>query len=240
MCSAKKIIFGKPNLTVTRIHMKKNYWLNTFALFIALIFASCSNDDSKKIEASKEQKKDTTTVAETTTPEEEDPLANIPSMCKPFFTEGNKLTFVEERVETTNCFMDEATGEMIDGEPKEKTTRKTIKVEVVKVEKNKKGVWVATLKHNGNFANKWYTDESAIWTDEMAIHFQSDPKPTDRQINEVSVSVYYDKRSASWAYTEQVGDGMYIINFSKTKGVSGFSTSYSNMCETIDVYTRLK
>ena len=220
--------------------MNKIYWLSVFSILISLTFTSCSNEENKKPEATEEQKKDTLTTAETKIPEEEDPLANIPAMCKPFFIEGNKLTFVEERIETTNCSMDQETGEMIDNEPQERKSRKTIKVEVVKVEKNKKGVWVATLKHSGNFPKKWYTDESAIWNDDMAMHFQADPKPTERTKNEVSISVYYDKSIGSWAYGEQVGDGMYITNFNKTKGVVGFSTYYSNMCESIEVFTRLK
>jgi hypothetical protein len=201
---------------------------------------SCGGNSEQKQPTTENQEEKDTTKQQVEEKEEVDTLAGIPGFCKPFFLVGNELTFVQERVETVNCAYDEETGESIDVEPVPKTTKKTIKVTVAKVEKNKKGVWVATLKHNGEFPKKWYTDEKSIWNDEMTGRFPAEPKQKDKEINGVSTSVYFNKTTGCWVYDEQMGDGVSGIHFDDEKGISQFVFGYSNMCESIELYTKLK
>jgi hypothetical protein len=200
---------------------------------------SCGGNKEPK-QPTTETKKEKDTVQEVTeTKEEVDTLAGIPGFCKPFFLVGNELTYVQERTETVNCSYDEETGESVEIEPVPKTTKKTIKVTVTKVEKNKKGVWVATLKHNGEFPKKWFTDEKSIWNDQMSMHLPAEPKAKDKEINGVNISIYFNKTMGSWVYDESV-DGSNQVHFNETKGVNMFAFSYSNMCESFEVITKLK
>ena len=211
-------------------------------LFSALLLlgTSCGgNNDSKKPTTDNKEKKDTTNL-QMESKEVVDSLAGISGFCKPFFLVGNELTFVQERIETVDCYVDQETGETVAGEgiTAPKITKETIKVTVTKVEKNKKGVWVATLKHNGDFSKKWYTDEKSIWNDNMTGKFPVDPKQKDREIDGVSTSIYFNK--GSWSYDEQQGDGMSGIHFNAEKGISEFVFAYSSVCETIELITKLK
>jgi hypothetical protein len=211
-------------------------------LFTSLVIlgTSCGGNNKPTKPTDKDKEEKDTTVQTKETKEEVDTLAGIPGFCKSFFLVGNELTFVQERIETVRCAYDEETGETIDIEPVPKTTKKTIKVTVTKVEKNKKGVWVTTLKHNGEFPKKWYTDEKSIWNDEMAGRFPAEPKPKDREVNGVSTSIYFNKISGCWVYDEQMGDGISGVHFNADKGISNFVFSYTNMCESIELYTKLK
>lgn len=205
---------------------------------LLLIGTSCGgNNDEKKPTTDNLGSKDSTNQ-QTKVKEEVDTLAGIPGFCKPFFLVGNELTYVQERIETVNCYFDQETGEMVEKASDPKITKETIKVTVTKVEKNKKGVWVATLKHNGDFSKKWYTDEKSIWNDNMTGKFPVDPKQKDREIDGVSTSIYFNK--GSWSYDEQQGDGMSGIHFNAEKGINEFVFAYSNMCETIELITKLK
>ena len=211
-------------------------------LFSALLLlgTSCGgNNDSKKPTTDNKEKKDTTNL-QTESKEVVDSLAGISGFCKPFFLVGNELTFVQERIETVDCYVDQETGETVAGEgiTAPKITKETIKVTVTKVEKNKKGVWVATLKHNGDFSKKWYTDEKSIWNDNMTGKFPVDPKHKDREIDGVSTSIYFNK--GSWSYEEQQGDGMSGIHFNAEKGINEFVFAYSSVCEAIELIAKLK
>ena len=213
-----------------------------YYLLIALmmIATSCSGDETPNQENPNKNSENDTLTKEPDVKEEIDTLAGIPGYCKPFFLVGNELTFIQERTETINCAIDEETGEAVDIEPVPKITRKIIKVTVSKVEKNKKGVWIATLKHNGDFPKKWFTDETSIWNNEMAGRFPVEPRTKDQEIDGVSISVYFNKTIGSWAYDEQIGDGLSGIHFDEEKGINGFVYGYSSMCESIELDTKLK
>jgi hypothetical protein len=129
---------------------------------------------------------------------------------------------------------------MIGVEPNEKKTRKTINIEVVKVEKNKKVVWVATLKHNGNFPKKWFTVEVSVWSDDKNLHLPVKPKSMSREKSDLNIDVEYSKADGMWSYSEEFGDAMFITKFSDTKGVAGFTKYYMGPCESFEVNIRLK
>lgn len=202
---------------------------------MSLLVYSCGQPDKSK---NKEKPEKKTEIKEKEKPEEiieKDP--EFSPLWKALFQVGNELKFREETESTRFCddnglFIETVTE---NGEPDYifDESSKNVSVKVVKVEKDKKGIWVATIKSNDpTFPSKWYTDEKSVWFDDMVMHFPSNPKKLNKTINGIEVKIDFDKSSQTWTYSEyMMTSSLYTISFHDKNGLSGISQSYNGACE---------
>jgi hypothetical protein len=207
-------------------------------LFIYLLVCSCGQTDTSKIAENPTKK---TEIAEQVKPEEVvEKNPEFSPFWRQLFQVDNELKFKEKTENTRFC---DENGEMIlseDGEIEPDyiidESSKNVSVKIVKVEKDQKGIWIATIKSNDpSFPSKWYTDEKSVWFDDMAMHFPSNPKKLSKNIKGTEVEIDYDKSSHTWTYSEFTGEIVYTLSFQDKNGLSSISHSYDGACESNQV-----
>jgi hypothetical protein len=118
---------------------------------------------------------------------------------------------------------------------------KNVTVKVVKVEKDAKGIWVATLKSNDpSFPLKWYSDEKSVWHEGMLMHFPANPKKLSKNVDDQEVEIDFDPAKQTWTYSEYVGDAFYNISFHKELGLKGINSVYDAVCEMNETFLTKK
>jgi hypothetical protein len=204
-------------------------------VFISLLVCSCGQSDKSKKEENSTKK---TEIKEKVKPEEVvEKNPEFSPLWSLLFQVGNELKFREKTVNKRLC---DENGESLVSEDGEMATNniidessKNVSVKIVKVEKDLKGIWVATIKSNDpSFPSKWYTDEKSVWFEDMAMHFPSNPKKLSKTIKDTEVSIDFDKSNQTWTYSEVMGDMVYTISFHEKNGLSHISHLYDGICET--------
>jgi hypothetical protein len=214
---------------------KKNRKMKTInLLLVALILVSCGQN------AEPEKKKNTSAQKEEKEkPQVEEAKNEMPvfsSFWSEFFIVDNEIKFKEKSNITRRC---DENGEIIQSEDGEiepdyvvDESSKNVTVKVLKVEKDAKGIWVATVKSNDpSFPLKWYSDEKSVWHEGMMMHFPANPKKLSKSVDGQDVEIDFDPAKQTWYYREYAGDAVYIISFHKVFGMKSMTLLYDAVCE---------
>lgn len=203
-------------------------------LLVALFIVSCGQNtepEKKKNALEKTEKNEKPKVEEV-----KDEMPIFSSYWAELFTVNTELKFKQISNSTRRC---DENGEIIQSEDGEiepdyvvDESSKNVTVKVLKVEKDAKGIWVATVKSNDpSFPSKWYSDEKSIWHDGMLIHFPANPKKLSKSFDGQDVEVEFDPAKQTWYYREYAGDAVYIMSFHKVFGMKGITSVYDAVCE---------
>jgi len=203
-------------------------------VFISMLIVSCGQNaepEKKKNTSAQKEEKEKPQVEEV-----KDEMPVFSSFWAELFTVNTELKFKQKSMITRRC---DENGEIIQSEDGEiepdyivDQSSKNVTVKVIKVEKDTKGIWVATVKSNDpSFPLKWYSDEKSIWHDGMVMHFPANPKKLSKNVDGQEVEIDFDPAKQAWTYSEYIGDAMYMISFHKVLGLKGVTMIYDAVCE---------
>jgi hypothetical protein len=199
-----------------------------------MLIVSCGQNaepEKKKNTSAQKEEKEKPQVEEV-----KDEMPVFSSFWAELFTVNTELKFKQKSMITRRC---DENGEIIQSEDGEiepdyivDQSSKNVTVKVIKVEKDTKGIWVATVKSNDpSFPLKWYSDEKSIWHDGMVMHFPANPKKLSKNVDGQEVEIDFDPAKQAWTYSEYIGDAMYMISFHKVLGLKGVTMIYDAVCE---------
>lgn len=140
-------------------------------LFVALFIFSCGQNSAPEKEKNasiENEQKEKPKVEEV-----KNEMPVFSSFWAELFTVNTELKFKQKTLSIKRC-NDYVADESL----------KNVTVKVLKVEKDVKGIWVATVKSNDpSFPLKWYSDEKSIWHEGMVMHFPPNPKKLSKNVD---------------------------------------------------------